>query len=225
MRESADAAMEWVRNRLTLLAEVPAWIIILICACVLLCVALAAMWLIGGRARRKRQLALMQAAEQRDPVELEREALRVSHQVRPLQSLEETFGFNRLPSGVYGFSSLPLSLDCPVLRTPDARLFEVHKASDGVIRILGFVCPESAARMETGGETVEVCLYSSPVADASVLVSIPLAAVMGCRQRRSKVENVLELTTGPIRGWEGGPQRKPPESEAAAGRASQAGAG
>ena len=124
---------------------------------------------------------------------------------------------NRLPTGVYVFSFLPLSPDCPVLRTPDARLFEVHKAGDGAIRILGFACPESAARMGTGSETVDACVYPSPVEGASVLVSIPLRAVVGCKQRHSKEENVLELTMGSVREWDRGPQKKPPESEVAAG--------
>lgn len=217
IRDVLDAFLDWLGRQYAAL-NLPPWAAMVVLAGLAAALAAAA-WLAVRRARRKRELLLAETCRPSDPLEAELEALRTRRQVRPLANIEETFGLDRLPNGVYGFSLLPLSLDSPVLKTKEARLFEVHKAIDGSLAVVGFVSPQAAATLRTGAEVVDIDVWASPAGEARVPVSIPVAEVLSSRQRRSKEENVLELAVRPMFSWgkPDSPPRKPPQPEAVPG--------
>jgi hypothetical protein len=101
------------------------------------------------------------------------EALRARHQVRPLQPDEEGFSVTRLPPGVYGFAYAPGQDEVPVFAGHSYHSFEIHKLTDGVLFLLGFVTPEEAQALEAGQPGAAVTLYPAPWEDSQVLVSVP----------------------------------------------------
>ncbi|HYL77240.1 MAG TPA: hypothetical protein VEU96_23705 [Bryobacteraceae bacterium] len=106
------------------------------------------------------------------------EALRVRHQVRPLQPDEEGFSVTRLPVGVYGFAYAPGQDEVPVFAGHSYHSFEIHKLADGVVFLLGFVTADEARELEAGQSGAAVTLYPAPWEDSQVLVSVPASRIV-----------------------------------------------
>jgi len=79
----------------------------------------------------------------------------------------------RLPPGVYGFAYAPGQDEVPVFAGHSYHSFEIHKLTDGVLFLLGFVTPEEAQALEAGQPGAAVTLYPAPWEDSQVLVSVP----------------------------------------------------
>jgi hypothetical protein len=153
----------------------------------------------GVRRHRQRQARLaVRDQEPKDPIEIERERLRIENQVRPLVVLEESFGVEKLPNGIYGFTYLPQRLDSPVLRSPRPDLFEVHKTPGGAIVVVGFVSIGAARMMETADGRFELRVYAAPQEEACFLVSIPTSHMMGFRQSSCGGGSFLDLELDPV---------------------------
>ncbi|HUA19996.1 MAG TPA: hypothetical protein VMB25_14705 [Bryobacteraceae bacterium] len=106
------------------------------------------------------------------------QALRASHQVRELQPAEEGASVHALPAGVYGFAYAPGHEAVPLFAKESYHAFEVHKAADGVVYLIGFLTPQEAASLDGAGEGASFRLFPAPWESSQSLVSVPLARIV-----------------------------------------------
>ncbi len=133
------------------------------------------------------------------PGQAEREALRARHQVRALTDEEEGASVQRLPAGVYGFTSTPGLHDGPLFKLPKYHTFEVHRLLDGEVVLIGFVSPETIAALESGSDDVPVYLFPDPVEQAPHVVTIPLSRIARIKEHSTREEGALRLEVSPER--------------------------
>ncbi len=103
------------------------------------------------------------------------EALRIRHEVRPLQAQEEGQAIGALPPGVYGFTFAPGQDEIPVFSKRSYHSFEVHKANDGSQHLIGFVAPAEAQLIEGNQQGAPIQLFPEPWQNAQCIVSVPLS--------------------------------------------------
>jgi hypothetical protein len=72
-----------------------------------------------------------------------------------------------LKGGVYGFTYTPSTLDAGLFPNATYQSFEVHKLGDNSIKLVAFVSPEMAKKIETATETVEIEFYPEPYGKAT----------------------------------------------------------
>ncbi len=124
------------------------------------------------------------------------EALRTQHQVRPVSGEEDGNGFERLPGGVYGFTYAPMQANRPLFSKKTRQSFEIHKLAGGEAVIVGFLPEDTAARVEAGGEALEIRLFPDPDQDAVRPVSVPLSRVVRSREASLREIGALDLVLG-----------------------------
>jgi hypothetical protein len=127
----------------------------------------------------------------------QREALRRLHQVRPVTEEEEGTGVDRLPAGVFGFTHSPALENSPLFRRKLFYMFEVHKAVDGDVYLIGFLPPDRAAQVESGQGTLEIRLYPDPQDEGITPVSIPVTRLIRTRDQSFRDGQGLELQVIP----------------------------
>src|SRR5579871_3009525 len=115
-----------------------------------------------------------QPSQSMDNASLTVEALRQRHQVRPLSSEEEGTAIGNLSPGVYGFTCAPGFDEVPVFSRKTYHSFEVHKASDGVEYLLGFVTPQEASDLELQKQGAAIRLFPDAWENSQVPVSVPV---------------------------------------------------
>ncbi|HYZ86887.1 MAG TPA: hypothetical protein VE621_20895 [Bryobacteraceae bacterium] len=115
---------------------------------------------------------------QASPSASDRTELRARHGVRLITNEEEGTGVLHLPAGVYGFTYSP-GAESPLFAMEKYHSFEVHKAQDGSVRIIGYVTPEKAAEMATNNDVLEIQVFPAPWGPSSKLVVIPGDWVVG----------------------------------------------
>jgi len=103
----------------------------------------------------------------------ERQALRDRLKLRLVTPEENGMPVDRLPEGVYGFTTSPSSDELPLFTSPVFRCTEIHKPVGGPIHFLGYVSTKEAETFEAGIEPMALELYPEPYEEATVLVSIP----------------------------------------------------
>jgi len=106
------------------------------------------------------------------------EALRLEHQVRPLNGQEEGCAIEVLSAGVYGYTCAPGFDEVPVFSKKTYHSFEVHKASDGAEHLIGFVSPREAKELEQVKQGASIHLFPDPWNDSQCLVSVPVAEIV-----------------------------------------------
>ena len=102
------------------------------------------------------------------------ERLRAERSLRGVESKEDGFDIQHLPNGIFGFTYSAGQKEMPVFGKKPVRCFEIHKLADGAVHIIGFVKPETMARIEAHKEAVEAMIYPDTFQDSTVLVSIDL---------------------------------------------------
>lgn len=103
-----------------------------------------------------------------------RATLRRQHGVRLVEGAEEGEILKYMRGGLYGFTYAPQSLDCGLFTKNPYLSFEVHKQSDGAIKVLGVVTPEIKAKIASATELVEIEFYPDAYRTASELVALPV---------------------------------------------------
>jgi len=103
------------------------------------------------------------------------EALRGLHQVRPLEPKEEGLAARDLPAGVYGYAYSPGLDEVPVFAQKKYHSFEVHKATDGVEYLIGFVTPAEASNLELLTEGASIRLFPDPWENSQSLVRVAVS--------------------------------------------------
>jgi len=119
----------------------------------------------------------------------DRERVRDALKLRPLRQLEVGQRIDRLPPGVYGFAEPPdwqaPALASSLLKPPWE--LEVQKVAPGDVRLAVYVSDEMALRLSDASgppRQREVMLYPRRRGQGSVLVSVPLDAVVSASARR-----------------------------------------
>jgi hypothetical protein len=110
------------------------------------------------------------------------EALRLRHQVRPLQPHEEGQAIGALPPGLYGYTYAPAQDEIPVFSKGSYHSFEVHKTSNGSELLIGFVTPAESQAIENNHQGAPIRIFPEPRENAQCLVSVPLSQ-MGAGKR------------------------------------------
>jgi hypothetical protein len=131
--------------------------------------------------------------------ESQREALRALHQVRPLTTEEEGTGVDRLPRGVWGYTHSPAVENAPLFSRKLFYNFEVHKASDGEVYLIGFLRPDIAAVVETNPQALDLRLFPVPQDDAVTPVSILVSRLVRHKEQSFRDAQGLELQLLPAR--------------------------
>ena len=103
----------------------------------------------------------------------ERQALRDRLNLRLVTPEENGMPVDRLPEGVYGFTTSPSSDELPLFNKPIFRCTEIHKPVGGPVHFIGYLTKKDADAFHAGAEPITVDLYPDPYEDATELVSIP----------------------------------------------------
>jgi len=130
------------------------------------------------------------------PEDPERMALRAANQLRPLSEAEEGFGIERVPPGVYGFTSSPREA-APLFRQQIFRSFEIHKHLDGEIYFVGFVTAEQGDRISSRESQLDITLYPDAYGEAGKLVSIAMSRIARAEGPSRDEGSALRLDLAP----------------------------
>jgi len=130
--------------------------------------------------------------EPETPEDAERKALRTANQLRLLSEDEEGFGIDRVPAGVFGFTSSPGEA-APLFRQQIFRSFEMHKHLDGEIYLLGFVTADQGERLSSRASQLDIILYPDAFGEAEKLVTIPVSRIARVEGPSRDEGNALRL--------------------------------
>ncbi len=109
------------------------------------------------------------------------ELVRVRNTVTPVKTEDEGSPLEQLPDRTYGFTYSPVNESTPLYARRTLQAFEVHKLSDGVVHLLGFLKAADAAKLAAATGELDVNLYPEPNGDSTTLVEVPLERVMRAR--------------------------------------------
>lgn len=126
--------------------------------------------------------------EERTSPELE--DLRRQHGVRLVDWKEDGTGVHKLPAGVYGYTYSPGLPQTPLFGKSGAHMFEVHKAADGGILLIGYVTREAASQSD-------LALYPGKRGAATQAIAVPMRRVIHLKQSTYRETGALELRIGP----------------------------
>jgi hypothetical protein len=136
--------------------------------------------------------------DKRVPTELkEIEELRTQHQVRLVTDEEDGTGIDRLPNGVYGFTYSPASENFPLFKKRDLNSYEAHKLPNGSTLLVGYSNKDEADAVETSKEAAVLHLFPDPKGDATSLVVLPMARVVGHRENSQREGKGFEVRVSP----------------------------
>ncbi len=185
----------------------PEWVLGLIWLAIFLIAMLIAMWAIERFKSVGQNHVANPAPAGIGSVDVQREILRARRALRPLGPVEDTTPLYKLENGIWGYSQCPADGTWPVLRQPQAGLFEVHKLEDGAVEIVGY----TTAPVSAEGVWGELVLHPEESSKAPCFVSIPLIRIARSSERSTNDGAVLDLEIAPLPVQS--PQLKPPGQE------------
>jgi hypothetical protein len=160
--------------------------------------ASALQWTVRASRERKANCALSVADSSEEAM---RCRYRIRHDVRAIRVLEEGFGLDKLPSGVFGFTFSPSYEDSPLFRERSSHSFEVHKLRDGQKFLLGFVSSADKAKIgHCGSEArseAHVFLHPHAETNAAEIVCIPVSRVARFKDYRPEKSAGMEIMVVP----------------------------
>jgi hypothetical protein len=127
----------------------------------------------------------------------DQEALRVAHQVRPVNPEEEGTGVNALPGGVYGFTYSPGLPNAPLFALRRYRSYETHKLPSGEVFVIGFATPEVARTLSTTSEEITLQIHPQPEAAFDTLVTIRYSQIRHHKQYAAPNQEGFTVTVVP----------------------------
>lgn len=126
------------------------------------------------------------------------EAIRALNQVQLIADEGEGTAAADLPNGKYGFSWAPQA-EAPVFRKQGYQSFEIHKAADGEIHLIGFITAEDSSRLASSAEDFYINLYPLPYESATKAVSIAKSQILQHRDPARDAGNAIKLKLAPVR--------------------------
>lgn len=103
----------------------------------------------------------------------ERQKLRDRLNLRLVTMEESGMPVDRLPEGVYGFTTSPSTDELPLFPKPVYQCTEIQKPVAGPINFIGYVTKKEAEAFQTGAEPMALDLYPEPFAEATELITVP----------------------------------------------------
>lgn len=125
------------------------------------------------------------------------EQLRTAHGVVPVSKEDEGHSWNKIASGVYGFTYTPGSSDGGLFLKQPRQSYEMHKLADGSLRIIGFATAEDAAKLDSPGAQ-DLSLYPEPRDTHQTLVAVPHARIASSKPLDRDDYNRLRLSLRPV---------------------------
>ena len=121
------------------------------------------------------------------------ELVRVRNSVTPIKQEDEGAPLGQLPDSIYGFTYSPVNEATPLYANRTLQSFEVHKLTNGVVHVLGFLEPAEAAKLAAAVEDIDVNLYPEITGKSSTLVEVPLERIMRARPLSRSDGNYMPL--------------------------------
>jgi hypothetical protein len=130
------------------------------------------------------------------PVEVEREveAVRARNGVSPVRLEDEGVPLASLPDSVYGYTYSPLNESTPLFAERTFQSFEVHKLTEGVVHVLGYVSAGDAGRLSGAQEPADIRFYPEPYGEATRLAEVSLERIVRARPVSRADGNYMTLT-------------------------------
>lgn len=127
----------------------------------------------------------------------DQDALRIAHQVRPVNADEEGYGVNNLPGGVYGFTYSPGLPNAPLFAMRRYRSYETHKLPSGEVFIIGFTTREKARELSTATTEISLQIHPQPEGAFDTLVTIRYAQIRQHKQYAAPNQDGFSVTVIP----------------------------
>ena len=131
------------------------------------------------------------------PPTADQEALRIAHQVRPVDGQEEGTGVNGLSGGVYGFTYSPGLPNAPLFAVRRYRSYETHKLPSGEVFVIGFAKPEIARALSTSNDEMTLQIHPQPEAGFDTLVTIRYSQIRHHKQYAAPNQDGFTVTVVP----------------------------
>jgi len=123
--------------------------------------------------------------------------LRERKKLSPVSSEQEGTPLASLPDNVVGFTYSPANESTPLYAKRTFQSFEIHKLTDGVAHLIGFVTDAQAAAIYDGKEPTEVNLYPEPYGESTRLIEIPLERIRRAKPPSRSDGNYTQLQLDP----------------------------
>ena len=126
------------------------------------------------------------------------DSMRALNQVQLIIEEVEGTAAAELPGGTYGFTWAPQA-EAPLFRKQGYQSFEIHKAIDGEIYLIGFITAEDSSRLASNGEDFYINLYPLPYEGAKIAVSIAKSRILQHRDPTRDAGNAIKLKLKPLK--------------------------
>jgi hypothetical protein len=136
----------------------------------------------------------MNAAQLPAEVEQALEEVRARNGVQPVSSDDEGSPLAGLPDNVYGYTYSPLNESTPLFAERTYQSFEIHKLTEGIVHVLGYLSPADAASTTGNREPVDVRLYPEPHGEATRLIEVSLERILRTKPVTRIDGNAMPLT-------------------------------
>jgi hypothetical protein len=127
----------------------------------------------------------------------EREKLRAERKLRLIDDKEQGESLDRVPPGVYGFTSSPGTEGSPLFGKQTYQSFEIHKLGEDNVHLIGYMTAEEAKQFESSADMLELKLYPEPYEDATHFVSVPGARILKAKPVSREHGNFLPFLLAP----------------------------
>lgn len=133
------------------------------------------------------------------PPELEQKLadLRSKKKLAPIPAEHEGAPLASLPDNLVGFTYAPMNESTPLYAQRTFQAFEVHKLTEGVVHLIGFVTDAQAAEIYDGKRPSEVRLYPEPNGESTRLIEIPLERIRKAKPPSRSEGNYSLLSLDP----------------------------
>ena len=136
----------------------------------------------------------MKAVELPADVQKELQAARSRNGVKPLSIEDEGSTLAGLPDSVYGYTYSPVNESTPLFIQRTYQSFEIHKLTEGIVHVLGYMTADDAALAKGHSEPVDVKLYPEPYANATKLVEVSLERILRAKPVSRIDGNYMPIT-------------------------------
>lgn len=131
------------------------------------------------------------------PATADQDALRATHQVRPVTDSEEGTGVNALPGGVYGFTYSPGLPNAPLFAIRRFRSYELHKLPSGEVFVIGYAKSDVARQLSTSSEEMTIQIHPQAEHEYDTVVTIPYSRIRRHRQYAAPNQDGFSVTVLP----------------------------
>ena len=127
----------------------------------------------------------------------ERSQLRAPFNLRLISDNENGAPIERLPEGIFGFTTSPATDEMPIFMKPIFRCFEIHKRKGGEVCWVGYVTEKEYQDFQSGEEPMTLDLYPEAYEQSNKLVLIPSSRVDRRKPPTRDFGNAMKIEIAP----------------------------